>query len=159
MTDEERVKILDYPDCCIGCEYAYKNEALQIDCALLSGKPPVNCHLNKELIEQEEARVKMVREKIAEKLFWTDNIDDNQWGDVSSSIKDCYYFKVDELLALTDSEGNPLLVLPSPEQRPPASPFEHDSEQDIGWNEAMKYILFGGENYVRIIPREIVEKK
>lgn len=37
---------LNYPDCCIGCEYAYKNEALQTDCACL-GKPPNNCYMTK----------------------------------------------------------------------------------------------------------------
>ena len=42
---------LKYPDCCIGCEYAYKNEALQIDCACLHN-PPTNCHLNEPQPDQ-----------------------------------------------------------------------------------------------------------
>jgi len=39
------------------------------------------------------------------------------------------------------------------DQRVPASPFEHDSEQDIGWDEAMRTILFD-DNYMRVIPKE-----
>lgn len=35
----------DYPDCCIGCEYAYKNEEFQIDCAC-TNEVPDNCYMS-----------------------------------------------------------------------------------------------------------------
>ena len=78
---------LEYPDCCIGCEYAYKNEALQIDCACLH-TPPANCHLNKpqpdqspyystvaETLAYEEGMREMARECQAQR-------------DLTASIKD-----------------------------------------------------------------------
>lgn len=64
MKEEQVKKILDYPDCCIGCEYAYKNEALQIDCACLE-TPPHNCHLNKP--QPDEGRLLTFREWLNEK--------------------------------------------------------------------------------------------
>jgi len=74
LAKADQSEIRDFPDCCIGCDYAYKNEALQIDCACIENPPP-NCHLNKPEADQRSPELRREEIKAVFDRFLMDTTD------------------------------------------------------------------------------------